>query len=636
MFRNDSVDIQSLVDYVKDIKPYHTKLKDVTVEYTFNENLFARIYDRSHILSHLSSSWCNTYIADGIHNAYIIPPVSYPKITIATRLGITDTVNEDETVYHIPYNNGVAVYVDDVLQEEGVAYTVSDYNHSEITFLSGYEPVLNVLIKFVYVLFDQIFINVKLPDDIEGTWQTYDIIGYDPVTNIYGDVTDFSELSAWGVFPWGQGNWGNQFLFSQNDESITPANRFGYGESCKDYGYDEFPYDEDLYNPSEQRSPSNQFQRLEPVGFIRKKIGDDGYPRYTFEFCSTQPVNTIIDICVVQTDEHHDWVGTGITESLRVQDIIRFADTVNISIAENTNTYGFYDETLYDLLPYEDLVGSVLFTINDYLEEDSSTSVITEEIEMVINQTDYTPVYGWIGILDARWSSAVSYTYSGVGDPSIPQFNQGLVIYDFTESKWTVTCIGNEIFTVVGEVYGAITNYDTAPIINYDTQNPNPYLNMNIQHAHRKSPILFAPGDVFVISISQAYDNGGSFRLDDGTTYGDITTTQFSDYSGLLFPTQPVIRVTIDSEEINTIVFEILDNDGVSGNVIGFYVLNNVVGVNEFVIQPQYQDFYEVHKIRWRRTNPTGYFDITNIEVDAYTFVPTPSSGFGSGFGSGF
>ena len=53
----DTLDINSLVDFVSETKPYHTKLKEILVEYQWDDVLRANISDRSQIFTELTSAW---------------------------------------------------------------------------------------------------------------------------------------------------------------------------------------------------------------------------------------------------------------------------------------------------------------------------------------------------------------------------------------------------------------------------------------------------------------------------------------------------------------------------------------------------------------------------------------------------
>ncbi len=53
----DTLDINSLVDFVAETKPYHTKLKEILVEYQWDDVLHANVGDRSQIFTELTSAW---------------------------------------------------------------------------------------------------------------------------------------------------------------------------------------------------------------------------------------------------------------------------------------------------------------------------------------------------------------------------------------------------------------------------------------------------------------------------------------------------------------------------------------------------------------------------------------------------
>lgn len=80
----DAFYVQSLTDYLNDIKPYHCKLKDVLVEYQYDDQFSVRAEDYLFTSTELSSNWCQTHLLNGLsslmYRTFNIPPVVIPRL----------------------------------------------------------------------------------------------------------------------------------------------------------------------------------------------------------------------------------------------------------------------------------------------------------------------------------------------------------------------------------------------------------------------------------------------------------------------------------------------------------------------------------------------------------------------------
>lgn len=71
--------VQGLLDYIIDIKPYHSKLTQIIEEYTFTDSLTVKPTDSIFIKSKQSSIWDKVYTTDGYQRRFVLPPFISPR-----------------------------------------------------------------------------------------------------------------------------------------------------------------------------------------------------------------------------------------------------------------------------------------------------------------------------------------------------------------------------------------------------------------------------------------------------------------------------------------------------------------------------------------------------------------------------
>jgi hypothetical protein len=77
--------IKSLIDYINDVKPYHTKLSEVVEEYRFSEDMLVRFRDSHFLQSKQAGHWLNTFVTDGQRTRFPLTPTVISKFL--SRLG---------------------------------------------------------------------------------------------------------------------------------------------------------------------------------------------------------------------------------------------------------------------------------------------------------------------------------------------------------------------------------------------------------------------------------------------------------------------------------------------------------------------------------------------------------------------
>lgn len=109
MARRDVKLLGSLVDYVKDVKPYHTKLREFASELIFNDKFNTNVIDDQQWVIHLQNVWGREHagghvlskIAEGIEDdrTFRIPPTVWPHFSINDHLGQEPRGDDPATEY---------------------------------------------------------------------------------------------------------------------------------------------------------------------------------------------------------------------------------------------------------------------------------------------------------------------------------------------------------------------------------------------------------------------------------------------------------------------------------------------------------------------------------------------------------
>lgn len=84
----DAFYVQSLTNYLNDIKPYHSKILEVLVEYQYDDRFHAGVEDYLFTSTYLDSNWCQTYLLNGQRDektrTFTVPPVVVPRLLSST------------------------------------------------------------------------------------------------------------------------------------------------------------------------------------------------------------------------------------------------------------------------------------------------------------------------------------------------------------------------------------------------------------------------------------------------------------------------------------------------------------------------------------------------------------------------
>lgn len=314
--RTDSLDVSSLVSYINDIKPFHSKLTDVVIEYQANDNMYVSFTDQSAMAMRFSSVWELELVSDGRRQQYRIPAAVFPHYSDdfhqCERKGVTDEVPGKPGAYAVPYNNGVTVYLNGALQQKDVHYSI-DEARTAVQFYNNL-PKLGDVVCLNWAVVDRVFIGVN------DVWQFY--------TLEYNSVGD---------------------------------------------GMDMLPYDAAKFDSSGAANPiifENQPNvKLDPLGRVRVLQDSTGQDYYVFEFYNTLPLNTKIKIRVEQRETYNGWTQTSITDAVVTKDLVRFKDTVNAWIVDpgtwNVDKFNaYFDMAGLDTAPFDFSLAEETFGID--------------------------------------------------------------------------------------------------------------------------------------------------------------------------------------------------------------------------------------------------------------------------------
>lgn len=207
MTSRDVTLLNSLVDYVLDVKPYHTKIKQFLSELFFEDSFNANVTD--------SLSWNvyhqNQWTRDDVGGYYLqklcegiqadltfrIPAAVWPRRSIDDDIGQTppgddpaewDGITSSEShflgsnhvpgntsKYAVPFHQGSRVYVDGVLQVYGTDYVV-DTTRGFILFATPPGALQQIDVQLFKV--DRLFIAFNYPFDVNVN-RDYDMYAYD-------------------------------------------------------------------------------------------------------------------------------------------------------------------------------------------------------------------------------------------------------------------------------------------------------------------------------------------------------------------------------------------------------------------------------------------------------------------------
>lgn len=279
--RTDSLDVSSLVSYINDVKPFHSKLTEVVVEYQANDNMSVKIADSSKMEMRFSSVWELQAVSDGKRVQYRIPAAVFPRYSEdfnqCDRKGVTDEVPGAPGAYFVPYNNGVEISVNGITKLINSDYVI-DESRTVIQFLSNF-PKLGDAVCINWRVVDRVFVAIN------DTWRDYKLE--------YSSVADGMEM-----FPY-------------------DTSKFDSADAA-DEVLDGVQYD----------------THLSPIGRVRVLTDPTGKDYYVFEFNDPLPLDTRITIRVEQREAYNGWTQTKIADTVAFKDLIKFKDTVNAWIVD--------------------------------------------------------------------------------------------------------------------------------------------------------------------------------------------------------------------------------------------------------------------------------------------------------------
>lgn len=291
--RTDSTDVNSLVSYIKDIKPFHSKLTDVIVEYQANDDIFVSIQESKHTLDiKLSSVWESIRVSDGVRTQYRIPATVFPRhaddIHQCRFVGVTDEIVGTPGAYRIPHNNGVTVSVNGTILVENIDYTVEQIERNIVQFAPASAPALGVQFCIDTMVIDRLFIA------LDGVWQSYQLIP--------SNVPDGYSINSYG-----NGHYDSQAQL------------------------DQLPFRPQDNLPVDRDQPVMTFN---PIGSVKHLQDPFGQDYYVFEFFNALPLNTQVWLRVEQRETYNGWTNTRITEMFKAQDYIWFDDPIGVQVID--------------------------------------------------------------------------------------------------------------------------------------------------------------------------------------------------------------------------------------------------------------------------------------------------------------
>ena len=331
--RTDSIDVNSLVSYINDIKPFHSKLTEVTVEYQANDNLFVNIQDKSQFEMQFSSVWELHRVSDGIRTQYRIPAAVFPRYSDefhqSTYVGVTGEVPGVPGAYPVPYNNGVTVKVNGTSQILGIDYTL-DPARNTVQFINNSVPEQDDNVDIIWAVVDRVFIGL-------GTGG-YDTVQYD----LYG--------------------FGDEVVWQSYDLEYSG----GVGDGLELFNYDTQTFDSSG-NPILTEVQTDV--TINPFGKVRVIPDSKGRMYYVFEFFNVLPLDTKVWIRVEQREAYNGWTQTTFKEHVQFADIVRFYDTVNAWIVDPgtwnvDQANAHFDMSGFDIAPYDLSLAETMFGID--------------------------------------------------------------------------------------------------------------------------------------------------------------------------------------------------------------------------------------------------------------------------------
>lgn len=267
--KTDNIKTKAFESYIKDIKPFHTKIYRLISKYIFADFVHVRLSQHYNTKTKISNDWEITYFSDGTNVEYRIPfcvlPSTTSRIRKHTLVGIVDMIPSAIDTYVLPFNNGVkSIRVDGVLLTKNVDYFIDDFYRRKVRFASTSNIVNNSVINVNMYAMDQIFIALN------DVFQTYTISGYNPLNKeIRPEYNDYLIGSY------------DTMNFDQGGIPTNTLQKVGYNETV--FGNYEDPTVD-----------------LPDLGRIYYRTDDTGAGYYTFKFYNQPTSNMKITFRIIQ------------------------------------------------------------------------------------------------------------------------------------------------------------------------------------------------------------------------------------------------------------------------------------------------------------------------------------------------
>lgn len=127
--------VDSLIAYINDVKPFHSKLTEIVEEYQFYENLDVVVDDKQHFIkTKIAGVWDNEVYSNGLYSPFInLPFIKQSKSSKywSNSIRLTESDRDSQlpglqTAYYLRHNIGVRKVVNDGrVQNEGVDFHIS-------------------------------------------------------------------------------------------------------------------------------------------------------------------------------------------------------------------------------------------------------------------------------------------------------------------------------------------------------------------------------------------------------------------------------------------------------------------------------------------------------------------------------
>ena len=133
---NKATYVNSLIDYILDVKPYHCKLTEIIEEYQFYDNINVKITDQFKSNIHLNSNWDLSYVADGSRSRFVIPSYNLPRYSLQSNRHFYNTVSTFQVQDTLAVNYSITLKSPFEISKNGDLLSSLDYDYQpgQLTF----------------------------------------------------------------------------------------------------------------------------------------------------------------------------------------------------------------------------------------------------------------------------------------------------------------------------------------------------------------------------------------------------------------------------------------------------------------------------------------------------------------------